>query len=165
MLRNSKIRSWFDMFLVVTPTWRRSPILTNISQVESNHLLESDQCFNVYSISCCFREWWDTARLPNFGCPAHSQIHSDTNLDLWLPTLTWGPIIMCIYNDYCIGGHTTSIELKLPFYQICQRIRTQHQLEVDAANQNSDVDGVLDSNRWHRCFPLSKELLCFIPRS
>ena len=29
-------------------------------------------------------------------CPAHSQIHSDTNLDLWLLTLTRGPIIMCL---------------------------------------------------------------------
>lgn len=36
-------------FLVFTPIWRRCPILTNSSQVESNHLLESDQCFNVYS--------------------------------------------------------------------------------------------------------------------
>lgn len=83
--------------------------------------------------------------------------HSDTSLDLWLLTLTWGPIIMAYI--------TASIELKLPFYQIYQRIRTQHQLQVDAANQNSNVDCVLDSNRWHRCFPLSKELLCFIPRN
>ena len=68
-------------FLVFTPIWRRCPILTNISQVESNLLLESDQCSMFIHLAVVFV---NDGKLRGFPTSVALHIHRFTVIPTWI---------------------------------------------------------------------------------